>query len=144
MGSKPGHGPWFGPKKKKKLQGLPLAGWVPMRRPGEDLECAASASSFIAGMLLNLGLYFLLSSVQLLGHIQLFVTPGTAACQLPCPSPTPRACSNSCPSSPGHPNISSSVIPLFSCLQSFPVNQFFTSGGQSIGASASAPVLLLS
>ena len=65
----------------------------------------------------------------------------------PCLSPTPRACSNSCPSSwwcP--PTISSSVIP-FSCLQSsqasgsFPMSQFFASGGQSIGVSASASVL---
>ena len=60
-----------------------------------------------------------------------------------CPSPTPRACSNSCPLSQWcHPTISSSVVP-FSCLLSFPasgsfpVSQFFTSGGQSIGASAS-------
>ena len=62
----------------------------------------------------------------------------------PCPSPTPRACSTLCPSSQWcHPNISSSVIPFFSCLQSFPasgsfqMSQFFTSGVQSIGASAS-------
>ena len=60
----------------------------------------------------------------------------------------PRACSNSCPSSCWyHPTISSSVIPFSSCLQSFPasesfpVSQFFESGGQSIGASASASVL---
>ena len=60
--------------------------------------------------------------------------------RLPCPSPTPRACSNSCPLSRGcHPTISSSVVPFFSCLQSFPasasfpVSQFFASGGQSIG-----------
>ena len=64
--------------------------------------------------------------------------------RLPCPSPTPRAYSNSCQWC--HLTISSSVVP-FSCLQSFPesgsfpVNQFFTSGGQSIGASASASVL---
>ena len=64
--------------------------------------------------------------------------------RLPCPSPTPRACSNSCPSSWWcHPTISSSVIPFSSCLQSFPEsgsfprNQFFASGGQSNGASAS-------
>ena len=64
--------------------------------------------------------------------------------RLPCPSPTPRACSNSCPSSQWcHPTISSSVVPFSSCLQSFPAsgsfptNQFFASGGQSIGASAS-------
>ena len=66
----------------------------------------------------------------------------------PCPSPTPRACSNSCPLSQWcHPTISSSVIPFFSCLQSlpasrsFPMSQFFASGGQSIGVSASASVL---
>ena len=61
----------------------------------------------------------------------------------PCPSPTPGACSNYCPSSQWcHPTISSSVIPFSSHLQSFPasgsflMSQFFTSGGQSIGASA--------
>ena len=66
----------------------------------------------------------------------------------PCPSPTPRAYSNSCPLSRWcHPTASSSVIPLSSCLQSFPesqsfpVNQLFASGGQSIGVSASASVL---
>ena len=62
-------------------------------------------------------------------------------------SPTPRACSNSCPSSQWcHPTISPSVILFSSSLQSFPASgsfqmgQFFTSGGQSIGASASASV----
>ena len=67
---------------------------------------------------------------------------------LTCPSPCPRACSNSgtfnqwC-----HPTISSSVITFSSCLQSFPasgsfpISQFFASGGQSIGVSASASVL---
>ena len=67
--------------------------------------------------------------------------------RLPCPPPTPRACSNSCPLSWWwHSFISSSIVP-FSCLQSFlasgslPKSQFFTSGGQSIGASASASVL---
>ena len=64
--------------------------------------------------------------------------------RLPCPSPTPRACSDSCPSSQWcHSTISSSVIPFSSCLQSFPtsgsfpVSWHFISGGQSIGASAS-------
>ena len=68
--------------------------------------------------------------------------------RLPCPSPTPRACSNSCPSSQWcHPTISSSVVPFSSCLQSFPASgsflrsQFFASGGQNIRASASASVL---
>ena len=67
--------------------------------------------------------------------------------RLACPSPSPRACSNSCPLIwRYHPTISSSVIP-FSCLQSFPasgsfpVSQFFASCGQSIGVSASASVL---
>ena len=65
----------------------------------------------------------------------------------PCPSPTPGVHSNSCPSSRWcHPAISSSVVP-FSCLQSFPasvsfpMSWLFTSGGQNIGASASASVL---
>ena len=68
--------------------------------------------------------------------------------RLPCPSTSPEVCSNSylfswwC-----HPTISSSVTHFPSCLQSFsasgsfPVNWLFTSGGQSIGASASASVL---
>ena len=66
----------------------------------------------------------------------------------PCPSPTPGAWSNSCsPSWWCHPTISSSVIPFSSWLQSclasgsFPMSQFFTSGGQSIGVSALASVL---
>ena len=70
-----------------------------------------------------------------------------AWCRLPCPSPTPRACSNSCPSSQWcHPTISSSVVPFSSCLQSFPasgsfpMSQLFASGGQSVGVSASASV----
>ena len=77
--------------------------------------------------------------------------------RLPCPSPTPGVYSNSCPLCQWcHPTISSSVVPLSSHLQSipfsshlqsipasgsFPKSQFFTSGGQSIGVSASASVL---
>ena len=66
----------------------------------------------------------------------------------PCPSPSPRVYSNSCPLSRWcHPTISSSVVPFSSRLQSFPasgsfpMSQFFTSGGQSIRVSASASVL---
>ena len=66
----------------------------------------------------------------------------------PCPSPARWVYSNSCPLSQWcHPTISSSTIPFSSCLQSFPasgsfpVSQFFASGGQSIGVSASASVL---
>ena len=66
----------------------------------------------------------------------------------PCPSPSPRACWNSCPLSRWcHPTISSSVVHFFSCPQPFPASGFipmsrlFASGGQSIGVSASASVL---
>ena len=66
----------------------------------------------------------------------------------PYPSPTPRVHSNSCPLSWWcHPTISSSIVPFSSLLQSFPasgsfqMSQFFTSGGQSIGISASTSVL---
>ena len=68
--------------------------------------------------------------------------------RLPCPSPTPGVNSNSCWLSQWcHPTISSSVIPFSSCLQSFPasgsfpMSQFFTSSGQSIGVSTSTLVL---
>ena len=67
--------------------------------------------------------------------------------RLPCPSPTPGAYSNSCPSRRWcHPTILSSVFPFFSCLRSFPasgsfpMSWFFASGGQSIGVSVSTSV----
>ena len=76
---------------------------------------------------------------------------GLQDARLPCPSPTPGACSNLCPLRRWcHPTISSSVVPFSSCLQSFPasgsfpVSQFFASGGQSIGVSVSASVLPMS
>ena len=72
---------------------------------------------------------------------------GLQHARLPCPSTIPGACSNSCPLRCWcHPTITSSVVP-FSCLQSFPASrsfpksQFFASGGQNIGVSASASVL---
>ena len=68
--------------------------------------------------------------------------------RLPCASQSPGACSDSCPLSQWcHPTISSSTIPFSSCLQSFPeseslpMSRLFTSGGQNIGAPASASVL---
>ena len=68
--------------------------------------------------------------------------------RLPWPSPSPRACANSCPLSQWcHPTIQSSVLLFSSCFQSFPaagsflMSRLFTSGGQSIGVSASASVL---
>ena len=73
---------------------------------------------------------------------------GLQHARLPCPSPSPRACSNWFPLSWWcHPTISSSVIPFPSHLQSlpssgsFPMSWLFMSGGQSIGASASTLVL---
>ena len=73
---------------------------------------------------------------------------GLQHARFPCPSSAPGACLNSCPLSRwSYLTISSSVILLFSCRQSFPalgfflMRQFFTSGGQNIGASASSSVL---
>ena len=73
---------------------------------------------------------------------------GLQHARLPCPSPTPRVYSNSCPLSWWcHSTISSSIIPFSSCLQSFPasgsfpMSPFFASDGQSIGVSTSASVL---
>ena len=72
-------------------------------------------------------------------------TYGLQHARLPCPSPIPRCCTNACPLSRWcQPTISSFVVPFSSHLQSFPasgsfpMSQLFTSGGQSIGASASA------
>ena len=66
------------------------------------------------------------SSVQSLSCVWLFVIPWTAHTRLPCPSPTPGACSNSCPSSWWcHPTISSSVVPFSSLLQCFPASGSF-------------------
>ena len=91
-----------------------------------------------------------MSSVQFSVSVESdsFWRHGQQHARLPCSSPTPGACSNSCPLSRWcHPNISYSVLLSSSCLQSFPalgsvqMSQFFTSGGQSIGVSASASVL---
>ena len=73
-------------------------------------------------------------------------THGLQYTRLSCPSPTPRACSDSCPLSRWcHPTISFSAVPFSFSPQSFPgsflMSQFFTSGGQRIGVSASASVL---
>ena len=74
-----------------------------------------------------------------------FRPQGVQHARAPCPSPTPRVYSNSCPLNWWcHPTISSSGIPFSSCLQSFPesgsfpMSHFFSSGGQSNGVSASA------
>ena len=86
--------------------------------------------------------------IQSLSHVWLFETPWTVARQASLSITNSQAYSNSCPWSRWcHPTISSSVVPFFSCLQSFPasgsfpMSLFFPSGGQRIGASASASVL---
>ena len=96
----------------------------------------------------RLCLLFQFTSFQSLSRVWPFKTHGQQHVRPPCPLPTPGACSNSCPLSQWcHPTISSSVVPFSSCLQSylasgsFPVSQFFASGGQTIGASASASTL---
>ena len=87
------------------------------------------------------------SSVQMLSHVSL-QHHGLQHARPLCPSPSPRACSNSCPLCQCcHLTILSSVIPFSSCLQIFPasgaspVSQFITWGDQSIGVSTSASVL---
>ena len=92
--------------------------------------------------------HFTFVVVQSLSHVWLFATPWFATHRLPCPSLSPRVCSNSCPlGSWCYLTISSSATPFSSCLQSFPasgsfpMSQLFASGGQSTGASASASVL---
>ena len=87
--------------------------------------------------------------VHSLSHVQLFWPHGLQGIGLPCPSLSPRVCSNSCPLSLWWcPIISFSVTPFSFCpwsfpaSDSFPVSQLFTSSGQSIGTSASASVLM--
>ena len=92
------------------------------------------------------------SSVSSVAQSCLTLRPhGLQHTRLPCPSPTPGACSNSCPSSQWcHPTISSSVVPSSSRPQSFPasgsfpMSWLFASGGQSTGTSALASVLPIS
>ena len=105
-------------------------------------------------MYLELGQFYFnyqqleVDSVHSFIHVQLFGPHGLQHARPPCPSPTPRVHSNSCPLSRWwHPTISSSVVPFSSCLHSFPasgsfpMSQLFASGGQSTGVSASASVL---
>ena len=110
------------------------------------LQCLSSwtfPSLYLSSLLLNFLLLFSSSIVSdsLWPH-------GLQHARLPCPSPFPGVCPNPWPSSWWcHATISSSVIPISSCPQSFPasgsfqMSQFFQSSGQRIGASASASVL---
>ena len=97
---------------------------------------------------LNLPASVQFSSVQWLNCVSFFATPWTAACQASLSITSSQSLLNSCPLTRWcHPSISSSVVPFSSCPQSFPasgsfqMSQFFHSGGQRIGGSASASVL---
>ena len=124
-----------------RIPGIGEPGGLPSMRShrvGHDWNDLAAAAAAVKAMVFPVQFSSSVMSNSLWLH-------GQQHARLPCPSPTPRACSNSRPSSQWcHPTISSSVIPFFSCLQSlpasgsFPMSQFFTSGGQNIGASASA------
>ena len=119
------------------------------------LEWELTFSSPVAKPLTHTMWFFLLTfqekrSVQCSRSVisDSFWPHGLQHVRLPCPSPILGACSNSCPSSQWcHPTISSSVVPFSSCSQSFPasgsfpLSWHFESGGQNIGASASASVL---
>ena len=89
-----------------------------------------------------------IDSVQSLSRVQLFATTWTAACQASLSITNSQSLLKPWPSSWWcHSTISSSLVPFSSCLQSFPASgsflrsQFFTSGGQGIGISASGSVL---
>ena len=106
---------------------------------------------YISKMIRNVKLFFFHIPIQFswVSQSYLILRPHVLKyARLPCPSPTPGACANSCPLSRWcHPTTSHSVIPFFSHLQSFPasgsfpMSQLFPSGGQSIGVSTSASVL---
>ena len=85
--------------------------------------------------------------VQWLSHVRILVTPCSVACQALCPPLSPRVCPNSCPLSRMLSNhlyfaaLFSFGLQSFPASGSFQTSQFFASGGQSIGVSASASVL---
>ena len=97
---------------------------------------------------LGLDIVWQFSSVESLSYVDSLQPHGLQHARLPCPSPTPGACSNLCPLSQWcHSTISSTVVPFSSCLKSFPasgsfpMSWLFALGGQSTGVSASASVL---
>ena len=150
----------FLPKKSQGWSHLEWIGWICMQYKGlsrvfsnttvQKCQFFGAQSSLWTNSHIHTWLLKTISSVQSSRSvISNSLRPhGLQHARLPCPSPSPGSCSNSCALSRWHyPTISSSVIPFSSCLQSFPtsesfpVSQFFTSHGQNIGASASASVL---
>ena len=143
--------------KKWKLQGLKMGSkkikmqvnWEfkkTQRKLSGDLNCLQNQKIWVE-VYAVLNIY---SSVQFSRSVipDSLLPHGLQHARLPCPSPTPGAYSNSCPSSRWcHSTISSSLVPFSSCLWSspasgsFPKSQFFATGGQSIGVSSLASVL---
>ena len=122
---------------------LPILSDSNLIQPHYVMECSIRKFSTHTQSLIHFQVQFSLSVVSdaLWPH-------GLQLARSPCPSPTPEVYSNSCPLSRRcQPTLSSSVIPFSPCLQSFPksgsfpMSQFFTWGGQSIGLSSSASVL---
>ena len=117
---------------------------------GDPVHCKMFSSSLSLYQLKASNPLFPSVVVQSLRHVRLLRPHGLQHARLPCPSLSPRVYSNSCLLSQWcHPTISSFVTLFSSCLQSFPAsgyfsrNRLFISGGQSVGASASASVLLM-
>ena len=125
---------------------MAFAQWIPsINKPERSL---ANSKLHHKIELLILWIYFV--DVQSLSHVNCLQPHGLQHVRIPCPSPAPRACSNSCPLRWWcHPAISSAGVPFSSCPQSFPasgsfqMSKLFASGGQSTGVSASASVLPL-
>ena len=106
--------------------------------------CMAETKQYCKAIILQ----FVAAVVQLLSHVWLFASQWLQHARLPCPLPCLRVCSNSCPLNwwchPTHLILCRSLLLLpsiFHSIRSLPVSRLFTSGSQSIGASASASVL---
>ena len=136
---------WGKKKQGKKLISLLMKVWVgPTIILGNNLALPSLAED----------VFCLAAVVQLLSRSVMsdsLQPHGLQLARLPCPSPSLRACSNSCSLSQWcHPTVLASVIPFSSCFQSFPASEsflmswHFTSGGQSIGVSYSRQSLLTS
>ena len=134
------YSPWNSPRQNPGIGSLSLLQGI---FPTQELNRGLLHCRWMLYLLSYCSVQFSRSvmSDSLRPHVPLHARP-------PCPSPTPRVYPNPCPLSQWcHPTLSSSVIPFSSCPQSFPasgsfqMSQFFTSGGQSTGVSASTSVL---
>ena len=142
---------WENPLEEKMATHSSILAWrIPMDR-GARWATVYRATKSQTWLTHNTHTYIVqFSSVQFnCSVVSYYLWPhGLQHARPPCPSPTARVYSNSSPLSRWcHPTISSSVVPFFSCLQSFPasgsvqMSQLFASGGRSIGVSASTSVL---